>query len=341
MELIRFERVEFAYGDTPVLCGLNLGVREHEVTVVVGSSGSGKTTVLRLIAGFEVPDKGRLVLGDEVVAEEGRVVRPPETRNVSMVFQDLALWPHLTVGDTLDFVLGPHLSRDERRRRTSETTTLLGLESLVHARPAQLSGGERQRLAIARALVTQPRILLMDEPLANLDPPLRLSLLDEIRRIHDRLGLTMLYVTHNPQETFILGDRAVVLREGRIEQVGSPRELYDQPRTAFVASLLGRCAIVRGALQNGQLNTAMGIIGSLDANGEDGSQVSLAIRPEDVYVSDDGPFEGRVERITCMGGSFEVELTGSGWRLSALVRAEPKPGSLLHFGIAKTAWLQK
>jgi ABC-type Fe3+/spermidine/putrescine transport system ATPase subunit len=335
MELIRLETVDFAYGSTPVLRELSFEAREHEVTVLVGPSGSGKSTVLRLIAGFEAPQSGLVILDGEVVAERGRIIRAPETRGVSVVFQDLALWPHLSVRETLAFVIGRGLGSDERRRRVDEASSIVGLERHMDTRPAQLSGGERQRLALARAIITRPRILLMDEPLANLDPPLRLVLLDEIRKLQQQLGLTILYVTHNQAETFVLGDRAAVLRDGGIEQVGPPRELYERPRTAFVASFLGRCALLPGLFRDGWVVTALGALGGIDRDAEHGSDVILAIRPEDVYIVDNGPFSGRVERVACLGGSFEAEITGPGWRLWALIRSEPKPGSLLQFVIMK------
>jgi len=335
MELIRLETVDFTYGSTPVLRELSFEAREHEVTVLVGPSGSGKSTVLRLIAGFEAPQRGRVILDGEVVAERGRIVQAPETRGVSVVFQDLALWPHMTVRETLAFVLGRGVGVNERRRRVDEASSIVGLERHMDSRPAQLSGGERQRLALARAIITHPRILLMDEPLANLDPPLRLVLLDEIRKLQQQLGLTVLYVTHNQPETFVLGDRAAVLRDGGIEQVGPPRELYERPRTAFVASFLGRCALLPGVFRDGWVVTALGALGGIDLDAEHGSDVILAIRPEDVYIVANGPFSGRVERVACLGGSFEAEITGPGWRLWALIRSEPKPGSLLQFVIRK------
>jgi len=335
MELIRLEAVDFAYGRTPVIRELNFEARENEVTVLVGPSGSGKSTVLRLIAGFEAPQRGCVILDGEVVAEHGRIVWAPETRGVSVVFQDLALWPHMSVRETLAFVLGRGVGGDERRRRVDEASYIVGLERHMDTRPAQLSGGERQRLALARAIITRPRILLMDEPLANLDPPLRLVMLDEIRKLQQQLGLTILYVTHNQSETFVLGDRAAVLRDGGIEQVGPPRELYERPRTAFVASFLGRCALLPGVFRDGWVESPMGAIGGIDRAAEDGSDVSVVIRPEDVYIVDYAPFSGRVERVGCLGGSFEAEITGPGWRLWALVRSEPKPGSLLHFVIKK------
>ena len=330
MELIRLEHVDFAYGDAGVLRGLNLVVRDNEVTVLVGPSGSGKSTVLRLIAGFEAPQRGRVMIDGEIVAEGGRRLRPPEVRGVSMVFQDLALWPHMTVAETLEFVLGPGLDRDERRRRIGDTLMTVGLERHVDVRPAQLSGGERQRLAIARAIVTRPRILLMDEPL-------RQALLDEIRRLQQRLSLTILYVTHNQQETFMLGDRAAVIREGRIEQAGPPRELYERPLTAFVASFLGRCALLSGRLHDGRVETVLGTLPAVEAGPTAEPKVFVVIRPEDVCADENGPFSGRVERVTSLGGGFETEIAGPDWRVWAMMREPPKPGTSLRFAVSKTA----
>jgi len=290
---------------------------------------------LRLIAGFETPKRGRLSIGDQVVSMGSRVFQTPESRGVSMVFQDLALWPHMTVAQTLEFVLGRDVARQERRRRITETLAALGLDTRIDARPAELSGGERQRLALARALVTGPRILLMDEPLANLDPPLRLALIDEIRNLRRRLALTILYVTHNQHEVFSLGDHAAVLHEGRIEQTGSPREMYERPSTAFVASFLGRCALLSGRLYDGHVETALGTLSAAEGGATKGD-VSVVIRPEDVCVDDDGPFSGRVESVTCLGGSFETTITGPGWRLWALTRAEPRLGSSLRFTVKKS-----
>ncbi len=335
MELIRLEEIEFAYGGRPVLRGVSLAVQENLVTVLVGPSGSGKSTVLRLIAGFETPSRGRLSIGGQVVSMGHRVFQAPESRGVAMVFQDLALWAHMTVGQTLEFVLGRAVARQERRRRITETLVALGLDARVDARPGELSGGERQRLALARALITRPRILLMDEPLASLDPPLRLALIDEIRNLRQRFPLTILYVTHNQQETFSLGDHAAVLHEGRIEQAGSPRELYERPRTAFVAAFLGRCALLPGRLHDGHVETAIGVLSGAGGGAANGD-VSVAIRPEDVCVDADGPFSGRVECVTCLGGTFETTITGSGWRLWALTRDEPRPGSSLRFAVKKT-----
>jgi ABC-type sugar transport system ATPase subunit len=333
MELIRLQDVEFAYGDQPVLVDVNLAVHENLVTVLIGRSGSGKSTVLRLIAGLETPRRGRVSIGDQVVSMGSRVFQPPEARGVSMVFQDLALWPHMNVEETLEFVLSRDGARQERRRRITEMLAAVGLEQRMDARPAELSGGERQRLALARAVVTRPRILLMDEPLANLDPPLRLALLDEIRNLRQRFDLTILYVTHSQQETFALGDHAVVLQGGRIEQAGTPRDLYDRPRTAFVASLLGRCAVLPGLVNAGVVETALGAFPVPAGTGAPGPDASVVIRPEDVLVGDEGEITGYVDRVTALSGGCEAELTGPGWRMWAMMRTTPRLGTTVRFSV--------
>jgi iron(III) transport system ATP-binding protein len=337
MELIRLQDVEFGYGDRPVLRGVNLTIAENLVTVLVGPSGSGKSTVLRLIAGLEAPQRGSVFIDHEAVSLDGRVGQPPEARGVSMVFQDLALWPHMSAAETLAFVLGPGVPREHRRRRIEETLTAVGLDRRVDARPAQLSGGERQRLALARAIITRPRILLMDEPLANLDPPLRLALVDEIGNLRERFGLTILYVTHNQQETFAIGDHAAVLHGGQIEQTGTPRDLYERPRTTFVASFLGRCAILPGFLNAGIVETTLGAFPASGSTGARGPEVAVVIRPEDVVVGDDGKISGQVDRVTSRGADFEAEITGPGWRLWATMREEPKRAQMVRLSIHRVA----
>jgi len=335
--LIRLEDVHFAYAGRPVLAGFDLAVPEDAVTVLVGPSGSGKSTVLRLIAGFEMPDRGRVWIGSDLASGDGRTLLPPEARGAGMVFQDLALWPHMTVRQTLEFVLGRDAPPEERRRRIEDTLRLVGLDRHAGARPASLSGGERQRVALARAIVTRPRILLMDEPLSSLDPPLRQALLGEIRQLRERLGLTILYVTHNRRETFALGDHAAVIRGGRIEQWGSPRDLYERPRSAFVASFLGRCALLPAWIAGDRINSPLGAIprgtgaSSATADGE----VYLVIRPEDVPADPAGPWSGRVERAVDRGDGFETLITGTGWQLWTSLAEEPQPGSLLRFSIRK------
>jgi iron(III) transport system ATP-binding protein len=335
--MIRLEGVEFRYGTLPVLDGLSLTIPARGVTVLAGPSGSGKSTVLRLIAGLAAPQRGSVAIGDEVVSRDGRVLVAPEGRGVAVVFQDLALWPHMTVRGTLDFVLGREVPALERRRRIDEVLASVGLERRGDARPAQLSGGERQRVALARAIVTRPRILLMDEPLANLDPHLRDALVGELKHLQRRLGLTVLYVTHSREEAFALGDDGAVIRAGRIEQSGPPRELYAHPASAFVATFLGRCAFVRGLLRSDGVESPLGRLPVPEPSSVAGPEVVVVIRPEDVRMEHGGAFEGVVESGTFTGGRFEAEIGGPGWRIIAALPDEPKPGSRVRFSIHRVA----
>ena len=333
--MIHLAGIAFAYGRVPVLDGLTLDVPPSATTVLAGASGSGKSTVLRLIAGFEAPDRGAVRIGDAAVSRDGRILVAPESRGVAMVFQDLALWPHMTVRQTLEFVLGGAAAPPERRRRIDEALALVGLDRHADARPGRLSGGERQRVALARALVTQPRILLMDETLSNLDPILRDALLTELRRIQRDLGLTVVYVTHSREEAFALGDRIAVLRGGRVEQVDAPREIYDHPSTAFVATFLGRATLLPGRLKGDRVECALGALPVLAPTSVAHGQVLVMFRPEDVRVGPAGPFTGRVERVAFTAGVFEVELAGPEWRLVAAAGEKPANGTDVRFSIRR------
>ncbi len=218
MSLITFAGVSKTYGDRAAVRDISLAIEEGERVVMVGPSGCGKTTVLRLLAGFLAPDSGSISIDDEVVAADGRNLRPPEKRHLGMVFQDLALWPHLTVTGNLDFGLRAQgVPRDERRRRTREILDLVEMQGFAATRPGELSGGQQQRVALARALVLRPRALLMDEPLSNLDHDLNVRLRREILHLHEAIGFTLLYVTHDLEEASEIGTRVVRMRHGQIE----------------------------------------------------------------------------------------------------------------------------
>ena len=236
---LALEAVEVRLGATVVLRRLSLAVAAGEVLALLGPSGAGKTTVLRLLLGFLPPDRGAVRLSGATVSADGRVLRPPEERNLAVVFQDLALWPHLTVAGNLGFGLeARRMARPERERRIAEMIQRVGLGGKERRRPGELSGGERQRVAIARALVLEPVAVLLDEPLSNLDPALRRELLSTFREMLAEHGTTAIYVTHEPREAASLGDRIAVLEEGAIVQVGTSAELAVCPATRFVQSLL-------------------------------------------------------------------------------------------------------
>jgi len=225
MKIIVTDAVSKFYNGEHVLNRLTLTIDAGERLVILGPSGCGKTTVLRLIAGFIAPDSGSIVLAGERVSEKGRIIKPPEQRNLGMVFQDLALWPHLTVKGNIAFGLkAKGLPETEREGRIQKILNLVGMAGYAHRKPAELSGGQQQRVALARALVLQPKVLLMDEPLSSLDPELNVRLRNELIRIQEKLGFTLLYVTHDREEAFSMASRVVVLNKGQMVFEGTTHE---------------------------------------------------------------------------------------------------------------------
>jgi ABC-type Fe3+/spermidine/putrescine transport system ATPase subunit len=232
--------LERRFGDVTAVAGVSLALRRGEVLALLGPSGSGKTTLLRMLAGFEQPDRGRVVLEGEDITR-----RPPEQRRFGMVFQHYALFPHLSVGDNVAFGLESlRFSRAEVARRVPQALALVDLAGYERRRVGELSGGQQQRVALARALAYEPRVLLLDEPLSNLDPALRERTRRELQDLIHRIGITTVLVTHEQDEAFDLGERVALLRAGRLEQVGDPAALYAAPATPFVASFIGRASRV-------------------------------------------------------------------------------------------------
>jgi putative spermidine/putrescine transport system ATP-binding protein len=239
---VRLEGVEKRYGDVVAVDGIDLDVRDGEFFSMLGPSGSGKTTTLRMIAGFEQPTGGRILLhGKDVTGV------PPFDRDVNTVFQDYALFPHLTVGDNVAYgLMVRKIKRDERAARVKDAMRMVRLEGYEGRRPAQLSGGQRQRVALARALINRPRVLLLDEPLGALDLKLREEMQIELKAIQQQVGITFIYVTHDQEEALTMSDRLAVFNAGRIEQLGSPAEVYERPATRFVAGFVGTSNLLTG-----------------------------------------------------------------------------------------------
>jgi len=224
MKIVTLQSVAKSYEGTPALHELSLSIEEGERLVVLGPSGCGKTTILRLIAGFIAPDTGVITISGTPVSAEGRILVPPEHRHLGMVFQDLALWPHLTVEGNIEFGLKAHrVDQAVRKRKIAEILELVGLADLARRKPAELSGGQQQRVALARSLVLEPKVLLMDEPLSSLDHDLNLRLRGEILRLHRELGFTLIHVTHDREEARDMATRVVEMSHGRIEYEGEPR----------------------------------------------------------------------------------------------------------------------
>src|SRR5262245_17729804 len=279
-EFLRLESLEKRFGTASVTRGVSLSAAKGEIVALLGPSGSGKTTVLRLTAGLETPDAGRIVVDGEDVT---RV--PPERRRFGMVFQHYALFPHMTVGENVGFGLASQkngLSADAARQRVAEMLALAGLSGFESRRVTELSGGQQQRVALARALAPAPRVLLLDEPLSNLDPALREKTRRELKRAIRRIGITTLFVTHEQEEAFELGDRVAVLNGGRLEQIGTPEELFEKPETRFVATFIGRSSVVpvRWEPQGARLPRGPVWPAIEGAPVAEGADADLVIRPE-------------------------------------------------------------
>lgn len=302
-----------SFGATEVLKGVSIDVADGEFTVIVGPSGCGKSTLLRAVAGLEELTGGSIVIGDRDVTS-----LPPSERGIAMVFQSYALYPHLTVRENMAFGLKiAKASKSEIDEAVHRAAEILNIEALLDRKPAALSGGQRQRVAIGRAIVRQPQIFLFDEPLSNLDADLRVRMRYEFASLHRQLGTTTLYVTHDQVEAMTLADRIIVLRDGRIEQVGSPRELYARPTNIFVAQFLGtpRMNILTAAVAEGgraTLEDGRSIaLPPLAAPLAAGTPLSIGIRPEDIAIGDAPdalPFTIRfIERL---GGLATLHLGG-------------------------------
>src|SRR5216110_1297276 len=278
MAEVRLEHVTKRFSaDAVALNDLSLDVQDGEFLILVGPSGCGKTTALRIVAGLEKPTSGRITIGDRVVNDV-----TPRDRDIAMVFQNYALYPHMTVYRNLAFGLKERRTpKPEIDRRVREVSGILGLDELLKRRPAQLSGGQRQRVAMGRALVREPKAFLLDEPLSNLDAKLRVQMRAELKRIHQRLGITTIYVTHDQVEAMTLGDRIVVMSNGRVQQIGAPQDVYRRPQNLFVAGFIGSppMNLLRGRCADGSIR-----LGDLDLpwSGPDAAEVAVGFRPEDL-----------------------------------------------------------
>jgi iron(III) transport system ATP-binding protein len=312
---VAVEGLRVRFGDTTALDGVSLAVEPGELLLLLGPSGCGKSTLLRSIAGFVAPDGGRVLFDGQDVSG-----LPPHQRQIGMVFQSFALFPHLTVGENVAFGL-----REQRRPqaeiapRVQSALEDVRMGGFAARRVDQLSGGEQQRVALARALVVRPRCLLLDEPLSNLDAGLRHSMREEIRRVCKEHGLTTLYVTHDQKEALAVADRIAVMRSGRLEQLGTPWEVYRTPRSRSVATFLGETNLLAarvGAREGDDVRVTAGslsLLAKAPAGIEPGTEVELSIRPECVRLSDapesDASFRVTVRRCSYLGELSEHELT--------------------------------
>jgi len=317
---VRIDGVNLFYGSNHVLKDVNLDIRPGEFFAFLGPSGCGKTTLLRLIAGFNTAQRGLVRIGDRDIS-----ALPPHKRDVGMVFQSYALWPHMTVRRNVAFGLEERrIPRAEVERRVDAALDLVGLKHLADRRPSQLSGGQQQRVALARTVVIEPKVLLLDEPLSNLDAKLRVQMRQELLSLQRKLGLTTIFVTHDQEEANTICDRIAVMDDGRVQQVGSPQELYDHPANLFVAGFLGTANVLDGEVRGDGTGTAF--VGKgftpvpLPRTVEAGSVGKLMFRPQNLTIrQDDGEprpgcarLTGRITHREFLGASirYAVDIGG-------------------------------
>ena len=328
------------YDDVHAVIDVNLDINDQEFVVLVGPSGCGKTTTLRMVAGLESITGGQIWTDEKVVNE-----MPPMDRDIAMVFQNYALYPHMTVYDNMAFGLKMRkFGRPEIASRVKEAADILGIQDLLKRKPRQLSGGQRQRVALGRAIVRHPQVFLFDEPLSNLDAKLRVQMRVELKKLHERLGTTAIYVTHDQVEAMTLGDRVVVMRDGRVQQVGDPMELYNQPANRFVAGFIGSPAMnfvpVRVTAENGSLwaeskdlcirvpapiAQRLGRYCNMD--------ITLGVRPEDLRIARDGDdadlcFDVGVEVVERLGSEILLDVISGSTSMVASV--EPTATAKVH-----------
>ncbi|QHS16121.1 ABC transporter ATP-binding protein [haloarchaeon 3A1-DGR] len=312
--VLALDDVHKRFGSESAVSGVDLAVRDGELLTLLGPSGCGKTTTLRMIAGLETPSEGRIAIGDECVAEPDRCTAPEE-RDVGIVFQNFALFPHLTVRENIAFGLSDR-SAAETEARVDELLELVNMPDHGEKTPDQLSGGQKQRVALARSLAPEPDVLLLDEPFSNLDVRLRVEMREEVRRILKAAGVTAVSVTHDQEEALSISDRIAVMNDGRLEQIGKPESVFEQPESKFVASFLGRAAFLKGHLREGSVETGIGRFNAATLEGYDtvydSAPVDVLVRPDDLRASpaEEGVADGTVVSRQYVGPSFiyRVEL---------------------------------
>ncbi|MBB4477705.1 ABC transporter ATP-binding protein [Rhizobium etli] len=315
---------------------VSLDVREGGFLALLGPSGCGKTTVLRMIAGFETPSDGSIHLGERLLADAAQSL-PPEKRNMAMVFQSYALWPHMSVADNVGYPLKVRgVSGEAYRAKVGEALSTVRLADYAGRRPADLSGGQRQRVALARCLVTSPDVVLLDEPLANLDRHLKQEMEETFREFHQRSGATMIYVTHDQSEAMALATDVAVMSEGRLLQVAPPAEIYARPEGRIVGSLIGRGAILTLPVMGGERHLEWDELqDALQAANTDGADI--LVRPEDVIIGGEGA-PAAVESVLFEGERYAVKLSlGNGQTLRAFSRVAVVTGEAVRV-VIRASW---
>jgi len=331
MARLKIINLSKSFGDKKIIDGISLEASDGELVVVLGPSGCGKSTLLRLITGLEVIDNGEIYIGDNKIND-----LPPRKRNIALVFQNYALYPHMTIEKNLAFPLKvARLPKKEIKKRVAEVASMIDLGDRLKSRPAELSGGQRQRVALGRAIIRQPDMFLLDEPLSNLDAELRTRMRREIVELQKKLGVTTIHVTHDQTEALTMADRMVVMNEGRICQIGTVKDIYDKPADLFVASFVGTPAInlIDGSVDKG-LVKPFDISAVFVPEKYRLREITLGLRPEHIKIDSEGPFGGEVLMSEYLGNRVIVKIRFLENNLLLLSESDKyKPGNNIRFSI--------
>lgn len=312
----KIQDINKMFGDFQALYGINVEIQDGEFVAILGPSGCGKTTLLRILAGFEQPTSGQIMINDTIVSDAKKTL-PPEKRNIAMVFQSFALWPHMTVREHIKFPLlhDPFVSADVRQypdERVNHVIKSVGLDQMADRLPGQLSGGQKQRVALGRAIAPEPKLLLMDEPLSSLDAELRMEMRREIQQLHRMTNASIMYVTHDQGEALAMADHIIVMKAGRIEQIGTPQEIYYHPETEFVANFVSKANIIEGKWEGDQF-----IIDQSNvrwSNSEISKSIKIQgkyyVRPEDIILREaqEGQLQGTIQTGQFQGKEYHYSV---------------------------------
>ena len=309
MSTVTIKNLTKSFGSSQVLKEFNEVFRDGEFVTLLGPSGCGKTTMLRMIAGFEIPTTGEIWIDDKLVSG-GKTFLPPEKRDIGMVFQSYAVWPHMNVFDNVAYPLQiKHVKREEIRTRVDKILETVHLSRYANRLPNQLSGGQQQRIALARALVAEPNLLLLDEPLSNLDAKLRESMRFEIKDITKSLGISVVYVTHDQTEAMAMSDRIFLINNGIVQQSGTPDEIYNHPANQFVADFLGKVDFFKGVAENGTIHLSDWEVDLQYPGMEQSGNIEVAIRPENIRISKESDgIRGKLEKLYYLGDETDCRV---------------------------------
>ena len=336
MNALEVKQLIKCFNKKSVVKGISLGVERGQLLALLGPSGCGKTTTLRMISGLETPDDGEIWIEGALASHGQKVMISQKQRHIGMVFQDLALWPHMTVYENIEFGLKANgIIRAERRKKIEAVLNKVNMQKYTNAYPGKLSGGQQQLIAIARAIVTEPKLLLMDEPLSSIDVKLREEVRKEIKRIHQETQITTIYVTHDQEDAFLLANKIAVMNTGVIEQIGSPEEIYSSPESRFVANFIGESNII-GIRIVGK-NKILTPWGELVCNtkGREGNNASLFFRPQHAIIGKDGCISGVITSREFISGVYRYYISTAGIEIKLQDQEIYEIGCSVRFSIKK------